>query len=74
MVAIFCFFVAHCGIGQHLKNGACVPCDIGFYKNTSSEDVWLTEIQRWNCSQCPTGLTTNSTGARTCLRAYERLL
>ncbi|XP_056017406.1 signal peptide, CUB and EGF-like domain-containing protein 2 [Ostrea edulis] len=60
--------IDHCKTGYHLDNETCIPCDIGFYKNTSSEDESLEETLRWNCTQCPKGQTTNSSGAEFCIR------
>ncbi|XP_061182267.1 uncharacterized protein LOC133190585 [Saccostrea echinata] len=58
----------HCTNGHYLKNGTCTPCEVGFYKNTSSEDESLPESLRWACTQCPAGQTTNSTGAENCIK------
>eukprot|EP00105_Crassostrea_gigas_P018907 XP_011437163.1 PREDICTED: uncharacterized protein LOC105335113 isoform X3 [Crassostrea gigas] len=59
--------IDHCGVGMYLEGNGCYQCAVGFFKNTSSEMSELREELRWNCSQCPEGQTTNSTGADKCI-------
>ncbi|XP_062575889.1 major surface trophozoite antigen 11-like [Saccostrea cucullata] len=57
----------HCLEGLYLAdNGTCVLCDIGYFKNTSSKNVTLSENLRWNCTKCPDGKTTRTLGSREC--------
>uniref|UniRef100_K1Q7Y4 Signal peptide, CUB and EGF-like domain-containing protein 1 n=1 Tax=Magallana gigas TaxID=29159 RepID=K1Q7Y4_MAGGI len=63
--------IDHCGVGMYLEGNGCYQCAVGFFKNTSSEMSELREELRWNCSQCPEGQTTNSTGADKCIAICE---
>lgn len=63
----------HCGVGMYLEGNGCHQCDVGFFKNTSSEMSELREELRWNCSKCPEGQTTNSTGADKCIGTSENI-
>ncbi|XP_065921135.1 uncharacterized protein [Magallana gigas] len=59
--------IDHCGVGMYLEGNGCHQCGVGFFKNTSSEMSELREELRWNCSKCPEGQTTSSTGADKCI-------
>uniref|UniRef100_K1RGH0 Tyrosine-protein kinase ephrin type A/B receptor-like domain-containing protein n=1 Tax=Magallana gigas TaxID=29159 RepID=K1RGH0_MAGGI len=59
--------IEHCETGHYLSNNTCLPCEIGTYKNTSSRDVTLDEMLRWNCSTCKRTYTTISKESETCI-------
>ena len=66
--SLYCFFLEHCGFGQYLSvNNGCLPCEVGTYKNTTSEDVSLDINLRWNCSACKAGQTTIAEKSQTCI-------
>lgn len=67
VVVIFLALLLHSSSFQEWN--MCSVC-LGFHKNSSSEDIWLTEIQNVHCVQCPAGLTTNSMGANTFLTVF----
>ncbi|XP_061182331.1 uncharacterized protein LOC133190655 [Saccostrea echinata] len=64
--------IEHCEEGRYLAdNGTCVRCEIGSFKNTSSENVTLSENLRWNCTKCPDGKTTSARGSFECVETCK---
>uniref|UniRef100_K1R124 Sushi, von Willebrand factor type A, EGF and pentraxin domain-containing protein 1 n=1 Tax=Magallana gigas TaxID=29159 RepID=K1R124_MAGGI len=60
--------IEHCDSGQYLfQNNTCLPCEMKTYKNTSSQDVSLGEMLRWNCLHCKGQSTTISVGSKACI-------
>ncbi|XP_062618162.1 proprotein convertase subtilisin/kexin type 5-like, partial [Saccostrea cucullata] len=65
--------IEHCEEGLYLAdNGTCVLCDIGYFKNTSSKNVTLSENLRWNCTKCPNGKTTSALGSLECVETCKK--
>ncbi|XP_062592023.1 uncharacterized protein LOC134253516 [Saccostrea cucullata] len=59
--------IAHCKEGMYYKDDRCTECEIGFFKNTSSENITLKKNLRWNCTKCLPGTTTLSKGGDKCI-------
>lgn len=64
----------HCEPGYYLSNNTCLPCEIGTYKNTSSHDVTLDKMLRWNCSACEGQSTTISKNSTTCISKLDIII
>ncbi|XP_065921131.1 uncharacterized protein [Magallana gigas] len=64
--------IEHCETGHYLSNNTCLPCEIGTYKNTSSHDVTLDKMLRWNCSACEGIYTTISKNSTTCIKKCKK--
>lgn len=64
----------HCEPGYYLSNNTCLPCEIGTYKNTSSHDVTLDKMLRWNCSACEGIYTTISKNSTTCISKLDIII
>ncbi|KAK3091889.1 hypothetical protein FSP39_023472 [Pinctada imbricata] len=64
-----------CLEGEELEpynsSGQCQPCQIGWYKDSSSQDVNLSQDERWRCKICPGSKTTNKTGVTTSAMCYD---